>query len=128
MLPKFFNSYFQILLITLLRVGSGVLRISAILETTGIESQFLIRESILGFQKLHQAVLKSVDMAKKNIPPIMIDKKIFTKMNELLEELASTIEEDKKTYEVLEKISVLMYSISGNGYYLQQKGFKVVEF
>jgi hypothetical protein len=47
---------------------------------------------------------------------------VFNKLQEAIKELATYIEEDKPTYTILEKISNLAYSTSGNGYYLFLKG------
>jgi hypothetical protein len=47
---------------------------------------------------------------------------VFDKLEEALKDLATYIEEGKRTYPVLERISNLAYSTSGNGYYLFLKG------
>jgi len=47
---------------------------------------------------------------------------VFDKLQEAVVELASLIEKKKATYPVLEKISNLAYSTTGNGYYLFLKG------
>ena len=47
---------------------------------------------------------------------------VFDKLQESLENLATYIEEGKKTYPVLQRISNIAYSTSGNGYYLFLKG------
>jgi len=73
-------------------------------------------------------ILKAVTIARQGKQPITIDSEFFTKLTELLDELANAIKEDKTTFEILEKISVLTYSISGNGYFLQKKGIKVIDF
>jgi hypothetical protein len=49
-------------------------------------------------------------------------KDVFDKLENALEELVVRIEEGEKTYPVLEKISNLAYSTTGNGYYLYLKG------
>ena len=46
----------------------------------------------------------------------------FEKLQEALEDLATNIEGGEPTYPVLERISNLAYSTSGNGYYLFLKG------
>jgi len=51
------------------------------------------------------------------IPP-----NLFTKLEDALEDLAKRIEKDQETYPVLETISTLAYSATGNGYYLYLKG------
>lgn len=47
---------------------------------------------------------------------------VFDKLQEALSDLAKYIEEGKQTYLILERISNLAYSTSGNGYYLFLKG------
>jgi len=49
-------------------------------------------------------------------------KDVFDKLENALEELVVKIEKGGKTYPVLEKISNLAYSTTGNGYYLYLKG------
>jgi hypothetical protein len=52
------------------------------------------------------------------IPP-----QVFQKLQDAVKELGTFIEEEKQTYPVLEKISNLAFSTTGNGYYLYLKGF-----
>jgi hypothetical protein len=51
-----------------------------------------------------------------------IPEKLFDRLEEALEELVAKILQGKKTYPVLETISNLAYSTTGNGYYLYMKG------
>jgi mevalonate kinase len=53
---------------------------------------------------------------------IQIPDDFFDKLARLTEELAKAIEEDKNVYEILQKIAINSYSLTGNGYYLYQKG------
>jgi len=53
----------------------------------------------------------------RTVPP-----QLFEKMQEALQDLATRIEKGEPTYPVLERISNLAYSTSGNGYYLFLKG------
>ena len=76
----------------------------------------------------YNITLKAIVITTQGKNPITIDGKFFNKLIELLNELANTIKEDKSTSGVLEKITVLVYSITGNGYYLQKKGIKVINF
>lgn len=71
---------------------------------------------------------KAVELSRQRKKPITIDMVFFKKLIDLLEILADTIKEDKSTFETLEKISVFVYSITGNGYYLQKKGVNVINF
>jgi len=49
----------------------------------------------------------------------------FDNLDKLLERIFLNIKNDEDTYLALEKISNLVYLLSGNGYYLSQKGVKV---
>jgi len=69
-----------------------------------------------------------VDSIKKRSTIIPINLDFFHKLSKLLNDLTQCIEKKELTYKVLEKICVLTYSITGNGYYLQQKGVKVIDF
>jgi hypothetical protein len=62
-------------------------------------------------------VLMSQGQAVPTIPA-----PVFDKLQRSLYDLAGYIEEGKPTYPVLERISNLAYSTSGNGYYLFLKG------
>jgi len=62
-------------------------------------------------------VLRSQGQAVANFPPT-----VFDKLQEAVSELAKYIEDGKQTYPILERISNLAYSTSGNGYYLYLKG------
>lgn len=53
---------------------------------------------------------------------IQIPDDFFDKLASLTEELAIAIEEDKDVYEIIQKIAIHSYSLTGNGYYLYQKG------
>jgi sugar/nucleoside kinase (ribokinase family) len=76
----------------------------------------------------HISITRAIEIARQGKQPIIIDLNFFSKLIDLLGELANVIEGDKSTFDVLEKICVLVYSITGNGYYLQQKGIKVIDF
>jgi len=51
------------------------------------------------------------------VPP-----QVFQKLQDTVDELCTLIDEEKQTYPILEKISNLAYSTTGNGYYLYIKG------
>ncbi len=74
------------------------------------------------------AIAGLVDLTKRGstVTPISID--FFQKMAQLLKSLTELIEKGEFTYKILEKISILTYSITGNGYYLQQQGVKMIDF
>jgi hypothetical protein len=67
-----------------------------------------------------------VDVLQKRIERgeeevIRIPDKFFDKLAHLTEELALAIDNDENVYEVVQKIAVHSYILSGNGYYLYQK-------
>ena len=53
---------------------------------------------------------------------IIIAEEQFTKLIDLSKELSKRIKGNKEIYDTLQKFSVLLYSTTGNGYYLLQKG------
>jgi len=67
------------------------------------------------------ALQKRIERGEESVIQIPFDK-FFGTLVSLTEELATAIEEDKNIYEVLQKIAVLSYALTGNGYYLYQKG------
>ena len=73
-------------------------------------------------------IARFVDQIKRRTTIIPLNIDFFLKLSKLLNNLAQCIGKEELTYEVLEKICVLAYSITGNGYYLQQKGVKVIDF
>jgi len=49
----------------------------------------------------------------------------FDELDKLLAKMEEDIENDKDTYQTLERITNLAYLLSGNGYYLLQKGVTI---
>ena len=54
--------------------------------------------------------------------PSSIDSELFNKIANNLDEMAGNIANNEPTYKVLEKISNLAYSTTGNGHYLVLRG------
>jgi hypothetical protein len=78
---------------------------------------------------VHQVVHQAFDgiNAKLNIPAppsvaTSYPTEFFPKLQGYLEELAEIIEINKPVYDVLQKIAVLGYTMTGNGLYLYMKG------
>jgi len=65
-------------------------------------------------------VVKRIQEGRETV--IKLPENYFEKLAELIKELAELIEKDEDTYSVLQKIAVLTYAITGNGYYLYLKG------
>lgn len=82
---------------------------------------------------IHNVVNAAYGMMQANLASIKrgqgvntFPKDIFDKLENALEELVVKIEKGEKSYPVLEKISNLAYSTTGNGYYLYLKGMLTV--
>ncbi len=82
---------------------------------------------------IHHVVNAAYGMMQANLVSIKqgqgvntFPKDVFDKLENALEELVVRIEKGEKTYPVLEKISNLAYSTTGNGYYLYLKGRLIV--
>jgi len=58
--------------------------------------------------------------------PIRIPEELFDRLEEALEEMVTKIEQGEQTYPVLQKISNLAFSTTGNGYYLYLKGLLTI--
>jgi len=78
--------------------------------------------------KSFNIVARAVDITKQGKHPITIDQDFFNELITLLEELVKFIELNENAYETLEKITLLVYSITGNGYFLKQKGVKILDY
>ena len=58
--------------------------------------------------------------------PVALSNDFFTRLVELTKKLWTAIEKDENPYEVLKQFSLLAFSTTGNGFYLQQKGLLVI--
>lgn len=96
---------------------SGVQRIFNIrFDPELVLIHFVLNSTYVTVLNLH----KMIETGNEKV--IQIPEDFFYRLNGLIEELATGIEEDKDIYEILKKISVLSYSLTGNGYYLYRKG------
>ena len=82
---------------------------------------------------IHHVVNAAYNMMQANLASIKqgqgintFPKDVSDKLENALEELVVKIEKGEKTYPVLEKISSLAYSTTGNGYYLYLKGLLTI--
>jgi hypothetical protein len=75
----------------------------------------------------HGTILNCIQGIKSGDKVIMIKEDFFDKLTRTVEELANTIKADKDTYDVLERIAVLSFFTTGNGYYLLRKGAAKIE-
>jgi len=82
---------------------------------------------------IHYVVNAAYGMMNANLASIKqgqgvntFPKNVFEKLENALEQLVEKIEQGERTYPVLETISNLAYSTTGNGYYLYLKGMIVL--
>ena len=75
-----------------------------------------------------QSIKSRVDQTLSRRTTIPIAPEFFFKFSQLLDELTQVIEKDEEAFRILEKITTLVYTITGNGYYLQQKGIIKLNF
>jgi hypothetical protein len=70
----------------------------------------------------HNTINNALAIASQRHSSPTIPPQVFQKLQDAIKELGTYIEERKQIYPVLEKISNLAYSTTGNGYYLYLKG------
>jgi CRISPR/Cas system CSM-associated protein Csm4 (group 5 of RAMP superfamily) len=73
----------------------------------------------------YNAMMSRLNMIAGGDTTIPFPDNFFDELDKLLEKMQENIKNEKDTYLVLEKISNLTYLLSGNGYYLSQKGVEV---
>lgn len=73
----------------------------------------------------YNALNARLGMIASGDPTVQLPDNFFEELDKLLWKLQDNIKNDEDTYLVLEKIANLTYLLSGNGYYLSQKGVKV---
>ena len=70
----------------------------------------------------HSTFLARVQAMRSGDNAIQLSEDFFNKLTDLVDELAKRITGGKDTYDLLEKIGVLTYATTGNGYFLFRKG------
>jgi hypothetical protein len=70
----------------------------------------------------HGTILGRLAALKGGEQSIMLDDGLFDKLSQATEELAERIREDKDSSDVLQRIALLTFAVTGNGYYLWKKG------
>jgi len=83
------------------------------------EMLFIHQVTQLAYNQIQQRI---VLIKSGQQPTIGLPNNLFSVLQEMIEELASLVEKGEPTYTLLEKMMVLSYSTSGNGFYLFQKG------
>lgn len=73
----------------------------------------------------YQAISGRIALIMSGDNTIMVTDDFFSKLCNCLELLEEKIRKNEDTYDVLEKIVNLIFTIDGNGYYLMQKGVPV---
>jgi len=67
-----------------------------------------------------QERLATIERGEEKV--VKIPDNLFDKLTEATQELAEKIKNNETTYEVLQRFVILGYVVSGNGYYLYEKG------
>jgi hypothetical protein len=70
----------------------------------------------------HATILARVQAMRSGDNTIQLSEDFFEKLTSLVDELTKRIASGKDAYDILEKIGVLTYTSTGNGYYLFRKG------
>ena len=70
----------------------------------------------------HTNILARINAIKGGDNTIMLQNEFFEKLTLAVEEFADRVKKDRDIYDVVEKIALLTYVTTGNGYYLLQKG------
>jgi len=73
-------------------------------------------------QQAHEIINNRISLSMQRDRPLDVPANYFEKLEVYVNELADRIGADKKTWDILEKISELAYLSSGNGLYLHIKG------
>jgi hypothetical protein len=77
---------------------------------------FILRSTHDAFQNRLQAIEVGKDKT------VILSDEQFSKLSSLSEQLAKKFEKKQEIDSVLKKFTILLYSTTGNGYYLMQKG------
>lgn len=70
----------------------------------------------------HATILARIQAIKAGDNTIVLKDNFFDSLTQSVEELMKRLKSDKDVYDVLEKIAVLTFVTTGNGYYLLRKG------
>jgi len=81
-----------------------------------VYTHFILRSTHEAFQNR----LKSIEQVRDRT--VLLSNEQFDKLSILSKELVSKINKNKDMDETLKKFVILLYSTTGNGYYLMQKG------
>jgi hypothetical protein len=70
----------------------------------------------------YSSIMARIAATKGGDSSISLPDDFFDKLSSYLDELAQKIKENKPAYDTLEKISLLTFATTGNGYYLIKRG------
>ncbi len=76
-------------------------------------------------QSAFGAINNRVTVIRSGDRTILLDDDFFRDLTSILDDLANTIENDLSIYEILLKLSGLIYYTTGNGHYLTLKGINL---
>lgn len=77
------------------------------------------------FNVTYAQILSRITAFLSGDTTIPVTNDFFIKLNNCLEKLENRIRANEDTYDLLEKIVTLAFTLDGNGYYLLQKGISV---
>lgn len=70
----------------------------------------------------HTAILGRIQAARAGDTAIVLKEDFFEKLTDMVDDLKNRIKSGKDAHDILEKIAVLTFTTTGNGYYLFRKG------
>ncbi|MFA4917523.1 MAG: hypothetical protein WC560_12755 [Syntrophales bacterium] len=84
------------------------------------DSQLVFMHLVLA--NAHATILGRVQAMRAGDSTIVLKEDFFEKLTNTVDDLINRIRDGQDVYDVLEKIAVLTYVTTGNGYYLLRKG------
>jgi hypothetical protein len=87
---------------------------------TNFDLQLVLMHTVL--TAVHSTILTRLAAMKGGEQSISLKEELFDKLATQTDELAARIKNDTDAYDILEKINLLGFAATGNGYYLLQKG------
>lgn len=79
------------------------------------------------FQTSYSVIYQRIQAIKGGDPTVKLSEDFFTRLEGHLVKLEEKIRNDALAFDILQKISNLAFVTSGNGYYLLEKGVKMLE-
>lgn len=99
---------------------SGIFGVINRVYNIEFDSDLLFAHFVL--RTTHEAFLNRVKAIQQGDRAVILNDDQFDKLNVLSKELSKKIEKNEDLFSTLKNFSNLMYSTTGNGYYLMKKG------